>query len=328
MHARDRPRGVRVDAPCRHDEDSPLAFVQLLAPIEVALPVRLALDVATVVLHDEAQRRIAQVQASDHPPVLVPDLEVDDRLWQPGEHDQHSQPALHRRVDLVAHVSRRDGRRAGVMITARPAVLHQSLGRYVEEPDECVTDDDQVEQREHRGELDEHLEGMRDPDASQHSDPSRTAPHVVANPGAVPALPRMVDGHVDLRVGRNRQPPQRRRRRVAQKGVGRVDDKGCFRPDLHGVRDVAADVHLFEDAPEERAPQHAAIDPGAQGILSRERTAAVEGQFRAGFDHAVSLPRDAPRRERLSTGPRRTCGRLPFPFNCSRRTPPAADRTS
>ena len=103
----DRSLGLAVDAPGRDHEQPPAVVVDRLPPVEVALPLVLALDVvAPVVLHDHPHARPGQVVAPDGRTVDVADRGVDLGFGQAREDDEHPQPRLHRRVDPVADPGR------------------------------------------------------------------------------------------------------------------------------------------------------------------------------------------------------------------------------
>ena len=78
-----------------HDHEPPLEVVELLAPIDVALPLLVILGVLTTVVLDRDPRlAIAHVQAAQDVSLVVAELDVDRRLRQAGEDDQQANLAL------------------------------------------------------------------------------------------------------------------------------------------------------------------------------------------------------------------------------------------
>ena len=78
---RDCSSRVAVDATGGDDDDAPPLVVDRLAPVEVGLPLRLALDVlAAVVLDDDARSGSGQVVLADRIAVVGPDGPIDLRL--------------------------------------------------------------------------------------------------------------------------------------------------------------------------------------------------------------------------------------------------------
>ena len=176
--------------------EPPAVVVHVGAALEVVLPVRDDLDVdLAVVLHRDAGRRVGQVVLADDLTALVADREVDLRLRQPGEDEQHPQAGLHGGVDVASYELGGGQRLATVAVPALPAGSHQLLRRVPSPAHQPVADHHEVDERELTTELDEHLHVAGDAYAllDHHS---RRVTHVAADAPVVAAELLMPDAHV------------------------------------------------------------------------------------------------------------------------------------
>jgi len=158
---------------------------------------------APVVLDHQLQPRVGQVEPVPQPPVGVVDLVVHDRLRQPGEHDQHPQPGLHRRVHLRADVPSGPQRRGGVVVCRPAARIHELPRGDLAEPHQRVTDDHEVDEREHTSELDEHAERVGHAEPAHRRHRGLTCRDVVADLPAMAPVGGPVNGDVGEGVGRD-----------------------------------------------------------------------------------------------------------------------------
>jgi hypothetical protein len=125
------PLGLPVD-PLRGDhDDAPLPAVDVLATVDVPVVLLRAVGVlAPVVLDSHLRTSVGEVEASQDVPEVVADPEVDLRLGQAGQREQHPQPALHRRVHVGPHETGRLQGTAGVC-GGGPAAVGDQRGRRV-----------------------------------------------------------------------------------------------------------------------------------------------------------------------------------------------------
>lgn len=117
-------------------------------------PGREDVDLA-VVLDRHPHGRIGQVVLPQDLAVLVADLEVDLRLRQAGEHEEHPQPSLHGRVDVAPDVRRRMPRRGRRRVRSRRAEGDECLGGDQPPSDHRVPQDHEVDQTDEGRHLDE-----------------------------------------------------------------------------------------------------------------------------------------------------------------------------
>lgn len=89
-----------VDVSGTDHHQSPTPVVKLLAAGNVASPLGgVSRVLASVVLDEELELGVAEVEPHEHLAVDIANDEVDPRLRQTCEHDQHAQSGLHGGVD-------------------------------------------------------------------------------------------------------------------------------------------------------------------------------------------------------------------------------------
>ena len=184
-------------------------------PVEVALPLVLALDVvAPVVLHDHPHARPGQVVAADGRTVDIADRGVDLGFGQAREDDEHPQTRLHRRVDPVADQGRGSPGGSDAGHLRRRAEVDQPREGAEPSSDEVVTDDHEVHEAQQGRQLDEHLPRVRDPEPADHHDGGRRA-DVAAHAVGSASKRRGRDGDVLERVSGKRNAVHARRGAMA-----------------------------------------------------------------------------------------------------------------
>lgn len=148
---------LAVNARACDDDQSPALVVESLPTLDVDPPLRVFHVLTPVVLNHDLKRRIAQVEPHDHDSVLVPNLEVDLRLWKTCEHDQHPHAGFHGRVHFFTYEVRRTSCQCGVMAAVVHAKVDEFTCSYVELADQGVADNHEIDERKAPGEFHEHL---------------------------------------------------------------------------------------------------------------------------------------------------------------------------
>jgi hypothetical protein len=276
VHTVDGLLGRLVHTGRDHHQDPPLAVIDRLASCQVLLPLLDALDVvATVVLDDHPHPGPAQVVAAKHLAVDRPDLKVDLGLGNARQHQQHPQPRLHRRVDLLPDV-RRSAACEDAGPTRRAAGrLDQGLGAHALSADHPVACHHELDQRQHRGKLHEQIRQGRDPDSSHHRDLGGL-PHVAGDSRSSEPVAHL--GHCHVLAGRqlHRHAPDPRGRRVTGEGAGEEAEQRRLGSQLRGVRHVGGDEDAVQDATKAWAVQGCAAQSGRDPAPPQERSSRVE----------------------------------------------------
>jgi hypothetical protein len=229
VHPAQRRLGIAVDALGGDHHDAPVPVVDVLAPFDVPLVLLRALGVlAPVVLHGDPDGLEGEVEPDEHVAELAADLEVDRRLEEPGEHEEHPQACLHRGVHPVPHVPRRRERPSRVRLGRGCAELDEPGCGAPPPASDVVTDDHEVHERQRPGELDEHVGRIGDPDAVDREDPDTGDGDVAVQAPSRASLPAPEDADVLDRVVGNRYAVEVGSGAVTDERVGRVTRQRGF----------------------------------------------------------------------------------------------------
>ncbi len=231
---------------------------------------------ASVVLDQDLDVGVAQVQAVEHPAVRVVHLDVDLRLGQSREHNEHPEPRLHGRVHPGADVRGRTPSRSRATTHRLLAVTAQVVRGAAPGAHEPVADHHEVDQAEQLGELHEDLPGLRDAETAHRGDRCAGRRHVCLEPRSRTTVPRAQHADVLVDQSRQRNSEHSGGTGVAREGPRRMQQQRRFCPEQGTCRHRGMHVHPAKNGPEPRSPHRRRRHTGGQRPSGGEGTAQVQ----------------------------------------------------